>query len=226
MDHEVVVREGMTEKYLLNELDSAQRDEFEEHYFDCPECALDVRAGSAFVERAKRALQEVRVSEPIAVPRYQHLPQRERPVWRRLLFPVPVLALLLAVVGYQNLVTFPALRRAQDRPQILPWASVNVGTWGAGGPLISIAAEQSFLLFVRIPPGGDYQRYEADLQGPSGKVEWSLAIPAESARDQWPIQVPGTGRETGDHLLIVRGISLTGESKEVGRASFVLQIHK
>ena len=58
MDHEVVARQKMTERYLLNELDSETRDQFEEHFFDCAECALDVRAGSAFVEESKAVLAE------------------------------------------------------------------------------------------------------------------------------------------------------------------------
>src|ERR1035441_1684537 len=41
MDHDAVVRQNMTERYLLNELDPEARDEFEEHYFDCPDCAAD-----------------------------------------------------------------------------------------------------------------------------------------------------------------------------------------
>jgi len=42
MDHTAVVREKMTERYLLNELEPGVRDEFEEHYFDCPDCAQDI----------------------------------------------------------------------------------------------------------------------------------------------------------------------------------------
>ena len=53
MDHTAVVREKTTERYLLNELDPEVRDEFEEHYFDCPECAQDVSAAATFVEQSK-----------------------------------------------------------------------------------------------------------------------------------------------------------------------------
>ena len=58
MDHTAVVRDKMTERYLLNELDSDLRDQFEEHYFDCQECALDVSAGTQFVEQSKLILAE------------------------------------------------------------------------------------------------------------------------------------------------------------------------
>ena len=39
---------------------------------------------------------------------------------------MPVFALLLAVIGYQNFVTYPKLQQAVNQPQVGPWASVNV----------------------------------------------------------------------------------------------------
>ena len=86
------------------------------------------------------------------------------------------MALLLTVVVYQNLITYPRLEQTMQHPQILPWVSVNVGTWGAGGPVISTSAGAGFLLFVRIPPEDGYSRYTADLYDPAGKLEWSLSI--------------------------------------------------
>jgi len=38
-----------TEKYLLDELDLRLRDEFEEHLFDCQECAFDCWAGATLL---------------------------------------------------------------------------------------------------------------------------------------------------------------------------------
>ncbi len=35
MDHQLAAAQNMTERYLLDELDPAARDEFEEHYFNC-----------------------------------------------------------------------------------------------------------------------------------------------------------------------------------------------
>ena len=226
MDHDMVLRQKMAEKYLLNELDSEARNEFEEHFFDCPECALDVRAGSLFVEQSKIELAEkVDPAPGAAVPAV--VPAKPGWfAWLRPAFAVPVLALLLAIVGYQNLVTYPRLRGALNHPQLLSWAPVNIGTWGAGGPVIATAPGKNFLLFVRIPPEGGYSRYTADLYSPAGKVEWSLTIPGTSASDVWPIQVPGANREVGTYTLVLRGISSAGESKEVGRASFELQIQK
>ncbi len=225
MDHAVVVRQKMTEQYLLGELDAETRDEFEEHYFECADCAVDVHAGALFVEESKVVLADkaeptrLIVPAPVpAIPRWL--------AWFRPAVVVPVMAILLTVVAYQNLVTYPQLTSQLNSPRVLPWASVNVGTYGSEGPVITTSPGKGFLLFVRIPPAGGYSHYTAELYNPAGKSEWSLTIPAASAQDQWPVQVPGANREAGSYTLAVRGVTATGESQEVGRASFELQIQK
>ncbi|MGB9202476.1 MAG: zf-HC2 domain-containing protein [Terriglobales bacterium] len=235
MDHDLVVRQKMTERYLLDELDPEARNEFEGHFFDCPDCASDVRACALFVEHSK--ITWAIKSEPIpgsvpaaAIPSKAGWLVGLRAALRPA-FAVPVLAGLLAVIGYQNLVMYPQMQQALNRPQLLPWASVNVGTYGSEGPVVTTRAGEGFLLFVRIPPDGSYSRYAAELYDPAGKAEWSLTIPAAStqdatAPDQWPVRVPGANRAAGSYTLAVRGITASGESKEVGRALFELRIQK
>lgn len=227
MDHDAVVRQKMTERYLLGELDSETRDEFEEHFFDCQDCALDVRAGALFVEQSKVALAET--SDPISTGLAPPAPVGAKPGWLSWLRPavvVPLMALLLVTIGYQNLVTYPQLHQALNSPQVLPFASVNVGTYGAEGPAITIMPGEGFLLFVRIPPENSYSNYTAELYNPAGKLEWSLTIPATSGQDQWPVKVPGGNREAGSYTLKVRGVTSAGKNNEIGRASFELQIQK
>jgi hypothetical protein len=223
MDHSDAVRLKATERYLLNELEPDQLDQFEEHLFDCPDCALDVRAAAMFLEQSRNVLSQpadpVAVRGPVpAIPSWL--------AWLRPAYAIPVMAVLLAVIGYQNLVTYPQLQNALHRPQVMPWASVNVGTWGASGPVITAAPGQGFLLFVRIPPDGTCARYTADLYNPAGKLEWSLPFPANAGQDQWPMQVPGSNWQAGTYTLTVHGITVTGESKDLGRTSFELQLQK
>jgi hypothetical protein len=229
MDHDAVGH-FMTEQYLLGELDPRTRDEFEEHFFDCPKCAADVHGASVFVERSKVVLAEKLELVPWPA---VNVPAPGIPKWLaglrsifRPVFAVPVMALLLAVVGYQNLVTYPQMARQLNSPQVLPWASVNVGTYGSNGPTIKALPGQGFLLFVRIPPEDGYSHYTAELYNPAGKVESSVAIPASSTQDQWPVQVPGANRQAGSYTLKVHGITASGESKEVGSTAFELQIQK
>ena len=235
MDHDLVVRQKMTERYLLDELDAEARDEFEGHFFDCPDCASDVRACALFVEHSKVAL--AKKSEPIpggvpaaAIPSKAGWLAGLRAALRPA-FAVPVLAGLLAVIGYQNLVTYPQMQQALNRPQLLPWASVNVGTYGSEGPVVTTRAGEGFLLFVRIPPDGSYSRYAAELYDPAGKGGVVAHDPRGvdtgcTAPDQWPVRVPGANRAAGSYTLAVRGITTAGESQEVGRALFELRIQK
>jgi len=39
MDHDTSIKTMAAERYLLEELSSSERDEFELHFFECLECA-------------------------------------------------------------------------------------------------------------------------------------------------------------------------------------------
>jgi len=226
MDHTAVVRQKMTERYLLDELDGEVREEFEEHYFDCPECARDVSAEAQFVAHTKAILAErpELVSTPAGVRQMRH--SRAWFAWLRPAFAAPALALLLAVIGYQNLVTYPRFRSELSRPQVLPAVSVNVGTWGPGSTPTGVPEGKGLLLFLRIPPDSAYVRYTADVYAPGGAQEGSFTITPAAGQDQWPVTVPALHREAGKYTLTVHGITAGGESKDLGSTSFELQIQR
>lgn len=225
MNHDAVVRQKLTERYLLNELDPEQRDEFEEHLFDCRDCALDVRAAARFVEQSKVVLAESPATTPVPSPAATP-PHPGWFAWLRPAVAVPALALLLAVVGYQNLVTYPQLQSALNQPRVLPWASVNLGTRGGSPTPVTVSPAEGFNLFVNIPPDSRYQSYRFDLYNPAGKLEWSRTIPAESADDTRSIYVPGASREPGLYKLAVHGITPAGEISELSGSPVTLQIQK
>lgn len=220
MDHKDAVRLKATERYLLNELDPDQLDRFEEHLFDCQECALDLRTAAMLVEQSKSMLTEpgkIVPSEPV----------RKSAGWFAWLRPalaVPAMAVLLAVVGYQSLVSIPHIKEASSHPEVLPWASLNIATFGGENREVITAPGKGFLLFVRIPPDGTYVRYKADLYNPAGKLEWSTTFEATKDQDQWPITVPGNNLAAGTYTLKVSGVTAAGESKDLGRTSFDLKI--
>lgn len=223
MDHKDAVRLKATERYLLNELDPDQLDQFEEHLFDCQECALDVRAAAMFVEQGKNILaepataaQEVRTPEP----------RKSWLTWFRPAFAVPAMALLLLVVGYQNLVEFPAAHSKSAIPEVMPSAAMNIATRGADVPVVAATQGQDVSLFVDLPPDGAYSSYIADLYNPAGTVEWSLPIPAEAVvNDSVSVRVPGSRLAGGIHVLAIRGIPRDGSSPtEIGRHSFELRL--
>src|SRR5580704_16364406 len=100
MDNSEAVRLGAAERYLLGELPPEVREQFEDHFFGCLECAQDVRAGAAFVEGARDILSSERARTLARV-----LPKESsRGWWASLLRPavlVPVMALLILFAAYQ-----------------------------------------------------------------------------------------------------------------------------
>jgi anti-sigma factor RsiW len=228
MDHSESIRLMAAEKYLLGELTPELREQFEEHFFDCQECALDVRAGAALVEHSKVVLSEPVAVSPARVP----VPARAKAGWLAWLRPalvVPVLVALLVVIGYQNLVTYPNLKgeiAIVNRPLILASASlINANTRGAGRTVVSVRQREPFLLFVDIAADARFSSYLAELDGPGGNSEWSLTIPAETTKDTVPIRVPAGNHSAGIYTLVVRGVdSSGGKGFEVGRYPFELQI--
>ena len=57
MDHNEALRLHAVEKYVLGELRPSLRDEFEEHFLECQECALDVKAAAEFVDNVRAVLR-------------------------------------------------------------------------------------------------------------------------------------------------------------------------
>jgi len=223
MDHNEAVRQNATERYLLDELDPEVRDQFEEHLFDCQDCALDLRAGAMFVEQTKVILSELPVTREVE----QRTPSSVRSgwfAWLRPAFAVPVLALLLAVIGYQQFVTYPKLMQAANQPQVGPWASVNISTRGTAATSIKPRKSEGFSLLLNLPPEDGFASYSADLYNPVGKLEWSGPVGAPTADQGRQIFIPKGNRSSGTYTLVVHGITSAGDSKEIGRQPVDVQI--
>jgi hypothetical protein len=222
MDHKDALRLNATERYLLNELDPDQLDQFEEHLFDCQECALDLRATAMLVEQGKTIL-----AEPATAVQERRTTHSNKSwfAWLRPAFAVPAMALLLLIVGYQNVVELPATRSKAALPEIMPSVTMNIATRGGDVPVVPARQGQDFALLIDLPPDGAFSTYIADLYNPAGRIEWSLEIPADAvANDSLSVRVPGTDRPGGAYILAVRGVPRDGGSPaEIGRHSFELR---
>ena len=100
MDHETAMQTNASERYVLGDLPSHERDAFEEHFSDCSRCMEDVSMASMFAANAKAVFRERVHAKPA--------PRRAYLQW---LFasPIPAFAavVLAAVMGYQNIVVIP-----------------------------------------------------------------------------------------------------------------------
>jgi hypothetical protein len=205
MDHNEAVRLTLVEKYLLNELPPELRDEFEEHYFDCQECAVDLRATAAFLDAAKEELKTFPAVKPA-----KDTGEKSWFAWLWTpAFVVPALAACLAVIAYQGLVVYPRYRGeiAQlQAPEILPTVSLVGGnSRGGATPSAAVRDAHPFLVLVDIPTQDRFASYTCLLYSPSGSLVWRLQVSAEAAKDTISIRVPAAPNMAGDYTLAVQG---------------------
>ena len=233
MNHDEAVQEMATERYLLDELSPELREAFEEHMFDCQECAFDVRAGNVFLTEAKVQLPAMVASSAPAEPaRPEAKPeprQPKKPWWSFLTAPafaVPAFAMLLGVVAFQNVSTIPSLRSAAPEPRMLPWSSLHMGTRGAEPTVVQADRKQGAVILIELPVQPVYTSYAVDLYDPQGKRIWTQTVTAsqnDGGAGTLSLLIPGAGLEQGSYALNLAGISPQGARTELGRRA--LDVH-
>jgi hypothetical protein len=225
MDHNQSTNLMAVEQYLLDELTPELRDEFEEHFFDCQECATDLRATSAFMAAARQEFKANPVPKPGKAARGKSF---SAPFWPSALV-WSALAASLLVIAYQNIMLLPRLQSEiaeLKAPEILPVISL-VGGNSRGGQTPSIMVEPAhpFLLSLDIPTQDRFSSYTCLLYSPSGTLVWRVEVSPQAARDTVSIRVPSTDKLPGEYTLAVQG-NLNGTSTDLPRYKFALHTHE
>jgi hypothetical protein len=230
MDHTEALRLQAAEKYVLGELPDTLREEYEEHYFDCTECALDVKAAIAFVEAGREVFQENPESLLEKLDRWF---AENWFRWFRPVVAVPAFAVLLAVIGYQNLVSLPKAKQAarSTAPQVLfssyPLRGVN--TAGEEGRTLSIRATEAFFLNFDFVPTRSFDNYIGQLEDAQGHVILQSKIAGANANQEAHLPIPARMLHPGKYVLAFYG-DPGGSGKvdprnDAGRLPFTVEFH-
>lgn len=228
MDHQEAARRQLVERYMLDELSSVQRDEFEAHLFDCPQCSEALRAAAILQDNA-RTVFRAEVDRPQGAPAADarrraggKAPGRRR--WFESWFEMPAAAAALAtlvlvgVVSYQNIVQIPRLRvdlESAAAPKVVPAYTLLPVTRGDE-------------LIVKAPPGARSMMVTFDLTTTSdgGYVcgfadeagrEWlKLEAPHPAGAEMLTLQLDPATIPPGRNMLTVRDRS----GRELSRYRF------
>jgi len=216
MDHSQAAEHHLVEQYLLEELSPELRDEFEEHFFDCPLCTVELRATNAYLDLVRTELQTPETfaekqHQPIAATPIQRI-TRTSATWPPAFSLLALAAcLLLAAILYQNLITLPRLRSevaTLSTPELLPTLSLAGGTSRSGtSPSIATGNAQSLLLQFDIPPSssGEHESsYLCSIYSPEHQLLWTVSVPARNAKDTVSIRMPLRSTFSGTYLLEVK----------------------
>lgn len=228
MNHSEALEQMAAERYLLEELTPDAREAFEEHLFDCTECALDLRAGAAFVDEAKAQLPGI-VERPKASAVVS--PSKSKPGfwlhWMRPAFVAPAFAALLAVVAFQNVVTLPALRDAATQPRLVPLTHLRPATRGSSHLALTADRIHGVALQIDLPVEAEAVAtvsYSLELHDAQGKSAWTATIPASGheseAEQQLSLFIPGAKLSSGAYTLSVANLGAKGERSSVEEYPF------
>ncbi|HLJ86549.1 MAG TPA: hypothetical protein VKZ53_06980 [Candidatus Angelobacter sp.] len=247
MDHKIAMETYAAERYLLGELRGKEQEEYEDHFFNCPTCAEEVRVAAAFVNHARaelirrdrrgpvpkssRAFPAQPLSKPAPSPRSVTWGRNDG--WMSWLRPAPALgmaAMFLAVLGvaiYQNLVVIPGLKK----PEVLSAAFVLKEVRGLEIQ-VTTAEGRPFRLEFDIPPqeAGTYKEYKGTILTENAKPKMTFTVSVDKVKDSISVLFPADALKEGKYSLVIRGVNSDGTEdvriKPVAQYSFSLQFSK
>jgi anti-sigma factor RsiW len=193
------------DKYLLNELSSDERTEFEEHMFDCPICSDQVRENFTVTENLKEVLREEKARAAAQAG------ELSRGGWWRGWVGVPSLvptfaALALAcVLGYQDYGG-----GASQIARVLPPPAAVLMPVARGDNQLQVQVGRKLPLF-QIEVKGDSRQpdsFEMVFQNAAGAKVLALNSGAQKTTDfDLEIQLPVKSFPAGRYELILRPAS-------------------
>jgi len=189
MNHQEAVDSLASERYLLGEMDDAERDAYEDHYFSCAICAEDVRGAAILRDGVRAKLLSSRA------------PQRQ--AWRpSVIIPWAAAATFALAAGYtslQNRVAGPsAIGAVALAPVTLRSATRGQEATVAPGPggLVTLAIDLGGQRFER---GIEYEVKRADQTTvASGQAS------APSSGAPLLLAMPSSLLGTGHYVLVVK----------------------
>ncbi len=207
MDHNEAVELQAAVKYVLGELSPVQRDAYEEHYFDCAECAIDLKALATFADTTREVLRQERVSPavPASAPAFGG--------WFRWLQPVvavPVFAAMLLIIVYQNTVTIPLAKQdaLSGAAQLFvssrtPKMALTRGSEDLAKYLVR--ANESLPLKFDFTPSPSFDSYVCQLKDDAGHSLLQLRVPGSFTNKELNLVLPANRVKPGKYTLVFTG---------------------
>lgn len=201
------------EKYLLGEMNDELRDQFEEHFFDCAECALDVQSAAVFIAASREVFSGESVPVPAAARSTGIRDDRKVRGWSRWLKPliaIPAMAALVATTVYEG------RKRAVPVPERIATASQNLiatADFGLRGgdrvesesTLVRVRQNDTIGLHFDFTPSERANAYWGEVQDEAGRVLLEIPIPAERINKEVKFVLPAGRLRPGNYVLLVFG---------------------
>lgn len=216
IDHDEAVKGLMAERYLLGELNAAERDSYEEHLFCCNACFQQVKAGTELIGELRHIGTEG-TQAPLA------------PGFMSRLLTNASQPLTITVFGFLLFTTGVAVRQGsiisrlkEPRPEI---RSVLTGVAHGSDETnkLIVSRNSGLSLNVEYARKGEFTSYRVQILSGSGKAMHEVALSEKQVGTTASITMPADALEPGQYSVVVFGRRSDGTQEEVGRGVFELQ---
>lgn len=218
MDHSEAAAMNAAERYVLGDLSVSEVEEFERHFFDCPQCSEELRTLSVLQDNARAVFLEpsprpVPASLPAAV-----LPTTARAAgwWRNWLVPAMAMLIVGVFAGYQA--------GAHREGAVQAVAAFPLYTASRGEETaITPAGAQFYTLYMDRTWDRDFANYRAAIRDDTGE-KYSIRLQAPAPGRAIQFLIPRRALSSGKYVLVISGADDSGRQTEVARYPFTLRI--
>lgn len=216
MDHVEAFRTRAAESYILDELTDEKRAEFEEHFFGCNECAVDLASLDLFVKTGKQLFRKEQTVIQFPV-------RQSSFAWIKKSYATAASLIFAMLLIYQNAVVIPNLKKSAV-PQPLDSISLTAAR-DLDANVFSIMAGKPLIMAFDLPPEITFKVYRGQVLNSSGMPVFSFNVPVSLAQKTIPLFVPANTLTSGKYTLIIWGGNQDskGNMSEVGKYTFELR---
>ncbi len=220
MDHLDAEKMKAVERYSLGDLSVAEVEEFERHFFDCPQCSEELRALTMFQENARAVFIE---QDLTPIPASVRAPESAAGWWRGFsplsLIPASMALAALAIGVFAGYLTFSSRESAQAVTAYPLYAQAR----GEETVVSPAAGSKFYVVYFDKTWEGDYTSYRAAVREPSGAEKLSIPVAPGGPGQPIDVLVPTRELPSGKYVLVMLGRAGDKET-ELARFPYTLQI--
>jgi hypothetical protein len=220
MDHMDAEQIKAVERYMLGDLSVSEVEDFERHFFDCPQCSEELRTLTLFQENARAVFAE---QDLAPIPASVHVPESAAGWWRGfspLSFiragSLAMAGLLIGIVG--GYLTFGP----REKPQTISEYPLYAQARGEETIVSPRAGSKFYIVYFDKTWGGDYTHYRAVVRDESGAEKATIPVDVGAAEEGIQVLVPTKTLAGGKYVLVMLG-SANDKETELALFPFTLQ---
>jgi|SRR5579883_3208886 len=229
MDHPEAIAMKAAERYVLGDLSVSEVEEFERHFFDCPQCSEELRLLSVLQENARAVFIEQSpgprpepVVQPVPAPAPAPIPVVEKESWWKAWTRPLVLAPALAAIAVAVLIGYQTGSQKSGEPQAISSFPIYAASRGEETVVAPAANAQFYSLYMDRTWDRDFPSYTAALRAEgSDAVRFSMPVAGVAPGQSIQVLLPIHTLEAGRYVLTISG----NDGTALARYPFTLRFH-